>query len=444
MSLGACRAEGEMGRESGSLEEPEISGLVQKPENVPEGDFANYLCTYGYLYHQKDMLEDHRRMQCYYDAIFTNKECFANKAVLDVGAGSGVLALWAVQAGARIAYAVEATYIAQQAKRLAKHHGVGDRVDVRQCYLEEVDLPENVDIILSEFMGYFLLRESMFDTILHARDKYLKEGGAIFPSHCRMFIAPMHTQAADNKVKEFHDSVDGWQSFVQTTRSTYGIDMSCLTEDYEKEQRGYFLQTAAWIETSPSQLLGPAYVIKQIDLHTASLESVQGVNSSFRFRLRGGGSEGALVNAFCGWFDVHFNGSADCPVNTTIELSTAPEYGHCTHWGQQALFVEPPIEGRDGEELEGRITIVKHKENRRLLDIGMVVSHKSPEQVGEHNHQQHSSSSDKAGDSGGSEKSADGAPRHHQHHLYFPANGDDGLKQQQGVVDQRSFAWHVD
>lgn len=423
--------------EEKELQSPEIEGLVQKPENVPEGDFANYLCTYGYLYHQKDMLEDQRRMKCYYDAIFTNKECFADKAVLDVGAGSGILAIWAVQAGARMAYAVEATYMAYHAKRLAEHNGVADRVDVRQCYLEECELPERVDVIISEFMGYFLLRESMFDTILYARDTYLKPGGAIFPSHCRMFIAPMNTNAADTKVKDFHESVDAWHTFVQNTSHMYGVDLSCLSDDYEREQRGYFLQTAAWIEASPSQLLGPPFLIKEIDLNTASLADVQGVESNFRFRLRGGGAEGSVVNAFCGWFDVHFRGSAQCQVQSPIELSTEPEYGHCTHWGQQAFFVEPPIEGRDGDELEGRITVVKHKENRRLLDIGMVVSHKSHEQMQEQM-PQHKRFNEHTHDLGPDGAEADG---------YAAPDGDtadDITALGEGVVEQRSFAWHLD
>jgi len=38
-----------------------------------------------------------------------------------------------------------------------------------------------VDIIISEWMGYFLFYESMLDTVLFARDRWLVEGGLIFP-----------------------------------------------------------------------------------------------------------------------------------------------------------------------------------------------------------------------------------------------------------------------
>ena len=46
--------------------------VVKKPEDIGDADFANYFCTYGYLYHQKDMLEDQNRMTAYSDAVRLN------------------------------------------------------------------------------------------------------------------------------------------------------------------------------------------------------------------------------------------------------------------------------------------------------------------------------------------------------------------------------------
>ena len=46
--------------------------------------------------------------------------------------------------------------------------------------MEEVELPvDRVDIIISEWMGYFLLYEAMLDSVLFARDKYLAPGGNV-------------------------------------------------------------------------------------------------------------------------------------------------------------------------------------------------------------------------------------------------------------------------
>ena len=61
--------------------------------------------------------------------------------------------------------------------------------------LEEAVLPiQEFDIIISEWMGYFLLYESMLDTVLLARDKYLKPGGLIFPDHAMLYLAAIEDQ----------------------------------------------------------------------------------------------------------------------------------------------------------------------------------------------------------------------------------------------------------
>lgn len=61
--------------------------------------------------------------------------------------------------------------------------------------LEETTLPiQQFDIIISEWMGYFLLYESMLDTVLLARDKYLKPEGLIFPDIASIYMAAIEDQ----------------------------------------------------------------------------------------------------------------------------------------------------------------------------------------------------------------------------------------------------------
>jgi type I protein arginine methyltransferase len=128
--------------------------------------------SYASLYHQKQMLTDHRRMQAYYSAIMENKALFAGKRVLDVGTGSGILALWCAKAGASKVFAVEFTDMANHARKLVEANGVGDIVEVIQSSVEDLKLDGPVDIIVSEWMGYFLLRESMMDSVVRARDAW--------------------------------------------------------------------------------------------------------------------------------------------------------------------------------------------------------------------------------------------------------------------------------
>jgi protein arginine N-methyltransferase 1 len=61
-----------------------------------------------------------------------------------------------------------------QARQIVDDNGLTDKITLIQGKMEEVQLPvPQVDIIISEWMGYFLLYESMLDTVLVARDKYL-------------------------------------------------------------------------------------------------------------------------------------------------------------------------------------------------------------------------------------------------------------------------------
>ena len=80
--------------------------------------------------------------------------------------------------------------IIEKAKEIVEVNGMSDKITLLQGKMEEVELPfPKVDIIISEWMGYFLLYESMLDTVLYARDKYLAPQGLIFPDKATIFMA---------------------------------------------------------------------------------------------------------------------------------------------------------------------------------------------------------------------------------------------------------------
>lgn len=95
-------------------------------------------------------------------------------------------------------------------------------VEVIQGTIETVDLPEKVDIIISEWMGYFLLRESMLDSVLIARDKFLKPGGALYPSHARMYFAAIRASAAEAWRLEYQVSFDS-AGYVQCPQAEASV-----------------------------------------------------------------------------------------------------------------------------------------------------------------------------------------------------------------------------
>lgn len=163
------------------------------------------------------MLRDDVRTRAYQRAIEENPQDFKDKVVLDIGCGTGILSIFAARAGAKHVYAVENAEIALFAQKIISKNGLADKITVLKGKMEEIELPvKHVDIIISEWMGYFLLYESMLDSVLWARDRYLKPDGKMLPDKATMFVALTEDAQFKDDKRTFWDDV-------------YGVDMSCLT-----------------------------------------------------------------------------------------------------------------------------------------------------------------------------------------------------------------------
>jgi len=369
-------------------------------EKAKATDFANYFCSYAQLYHQKQMLQDHNRMAAYHSAILGNQEVFRDKVVMDIGTGSGILAVWAAQAGARKVYAIEYTDMAKHAVKVMKANNVDHIVTVIQSSVEEVELPiekdeleiernsdgDNdsmrcVDIIVSEWMGYFLLRESMLDSIIRARDKFLKKStGLMFPSHCTMYVAPVSDESERKATaNEYAAAMSDWHDFEQTTSQVYGVDMGVLEKDYDREQKEYYMLSSRWTELPSEAVLDEPKRVKYFDMMTCTIADSRGIakdeeEATFDFDISGDESPGP-ISGIAGWFTSDFRSRTDAAGAAAPKLlhpaflSTGPEQGF-THWGQQTFYFLNSIPTLHGEttRLQGKLEMMRTKENSRLYN----------------------------------------------------------------------------
>jgi protein arginine N-methyltransferase 1 len=351
-----------------AIELDDTSPIMQGGEAAKAADFANYFCSYAYLYHQKQMLMDHVRMKAYHTAIVGNPSLFEGKVVLDVGTGSGVLAIWAAQAGASKVFACEFTDMANHARKLVEANGLSDVVEVIQSSVEDLQLPCQVDIIVSEWMGYILLRESMLDSVIRARNRWLKPGGAMFPSHATMlFSAVSFEEDREHKINEYCSSMRDWEGFSEQMSSMYNVKMDALTPSFKKEQQDYYVYSGLWTELKPEHVIGQPVVIKRLDLHTCTMKDSEGVDP-INFRLDV--PFDSTVSGFAGWFTVDFNGSKDMPVSQRVVLSTGPEAGY-THWGQQVFYLKDAIDCSAGMSFEGELSMTRQDKNKRLYNLNL-------------------------------------------------------------------------
>ena len=160
------------------LKETQAAGTAdaaQKQEKV-DGD---YFSSYDDVEVHRLMIRDRARTEAYQRAITGNQYYFKDKIVMDVGAGTGVLSLFAMKAGAKKVFAVEASPLADVLMEIVKVNDDEGIIEVIKGKAEEIDLKDNikVDIIISEWMGFYLLHESMLDSVILARDKHLADEG---------------------------------------------------------------------------------------------------------------------------------------------------------------------------------------------------------------------------------------------------------------------------
>ena len=164
---------------------------------------------------------------------------------MDVGAGSGILSFFAAMAGARRVYAVEASAMSEHCARLlAGNPRLRDVVVIVNGKVEEVEIPEKVDVMVSEPMGTLLYNERMIESYLLARDRFMRrddaggvgEGGSssdfgsggaglslrgkMFPGGGRVHCAPF---ADETLWREIKDKAHFWG-----TEDFYGVDLTPL------------------------------------------------------------------------------------------------------------------------------------------------------------------------------------------------------------------------
>lgn len=263
------------------------------------------------------MLSDHARTDAYRRAIEAMVQ--PGMVVLDVGTGTGILSLFAARAGAERVFAVDNSGIIRVAERIAAANNLSDRIEFRRGLVEEVELPGQVDMIISEWMGFFALAEHMFLSVLHARDRFLARGGWMMPSRIKLCIVPVQ----DPKLHK-EEGLGMWEQPV------YGFDYAPMT-DYELGD----LSTTSQVAKDTHPLAKPA-VVADIDCRTARSGDFF-FDSANTFEIL----EDGVVHGFVGHFEAE--------LAPGVVLSTAADQP-LTHW-RQSWFPVRARQVRAGDQL---------------------------------------------------------------------------------------------
>lgn len=247
--------------------------------------------------------------------------------------------MFSSKAGAKKIFAVDQSEIIFYAMEIAQRNQVKN-IGFVKGRLENMELPlaegEKVDIIVSEWMGYFLLFEGMLDSVIHARDKYLKPGGLLLPNRCTINLLGLGDE-------ERHSEYIGFWNNV------YGYDMSALQSQVLKE---------AIVETCRNEhVLSDPVIIADLNMHQVDY-TYPNFTYDFELKIKKSGK----FTAFVGYFDTHF----DLP--RSLNFTTGP-HSTPTHWKQVVFYIKDPVPIQNGDIVRGQFECSRGKSDARALCI---------------------------------------------------------------------------
>ncbi|VAH27500.1 unnamed protein product [Triticum turgidum subsp. durum] len=302
----------------------------------------NYFGSYSSFGIHREMLGDKVRTDAYRDALLDNPSLMNGATVLDVGCGTGILSLFAAKAGASRVVAVDGSAkMSSVATQVTKNNGLlydenaqtkqkgsPQVISVVHTKAEELDHkivvpPNGFDVLVSEWMGYCLLYESMLSSVIYARDHFLKPGGAILPDTATILGAGFGRGGT---------SLPFWEN-------VYGFDMSCIG----KEVTGSSARFPVVDVLDSKDIVTDTAVLHYFDLATMK-ESEMDFTASLELRLPESGAAAVPGVTWCHgivlWFDTGFT-DRFCK-DKPVVLSTSP-FSTPTHWSQTIFTFEEPV-----------------------------------------------------------------------------------------------------
>ncbi|MBA7520638.1 hypothetical protein ES705_12734 [subsurface metagenome] len=162
------------------------------------------------------MLYDNERVEKYNKAI---KEIIKpGDVVVDIGTGTGLLAFLCLKAGAKRVHAIERSSAIDWAKQIAAKNGLSDKIIFHNKDSRECDLPEKVNVVISELIGHIAFEEGMAESLFDAKERFLVEDGVMLPERVELKVALVE------ETEIYKECVECWQDIE-------GVDYSFMREE---------------------------------------------------------------------------------------------------------------------------------------------------------------------------------------------------------------------
>lgn len=237
---------------------------------------------------------------------------------------------------------MEASELAKIAKEVAIENNVQHVIKVIQCRIEDLSPNEipKVDVIVSEWMGFYLVHEGMLESVLFARDHFLHEKGYLFPSTAILYASPCYLSS----MFTFWDDV-------------FGVNMKCIGNHYRKIKSA----KPEIVLVNQEDLLADKKVIAWMDLYTISLEEINALGNDQYVSVC---NKDGTMQGICIWFSVLFPDGS--------ELCTEPNE-HPTHWKQTVIVLPVDIKVERDEPVAFNLKINKDDAKERSYNLELIL-----------------------------------------------------------------------
>ncbi|XP_018527453.1 protein arginine N-methyltransferase 2 isoform X2 [Lates calcarifer] len=251
-----------------------------------------YFGSYGTLRLHLEMLSDKSRTEAYRQVILSNSASLRNKVVMDLGCGTGIISMFCAQ-------------LAQPS-----------------------------------------VFEFMVESVLLVRDRWLREGGVMWPSSAALTLVPCQADSY------YAEKMAFWEQ-------PYGLDFTPLQPLAQQE---FFTKPKFSHLIEPNDCLTAPCDVICLDMYTLQVKDLEEIKGQFHFCVEKSG----VFHGFTAWFTVHFESLETG--GATVELNTGPN-SEPTHWKQTLFMLDRPISVYAGDLISGNIVLYRNPVWRRHMTV---------------------------------------------------------------------------
>ncbi|MCW8132898.1 MAG: methyltransferase domain-containing protein [Planctomycetota bacterium] len=276
--------------------------------------------TQNSIKEHKRYLQDSRRLRQYGAAL--SKIISPGAVVVDLGAGTGILGLLALQCGAAKVYALDSTGMLEVCRAVAGANGFGDRVIPLRGQSRDLELPERADVVVCDQLAPMGFEAGLIECLVDAKQRLLKPGGHLMPRAVRFYLAQVTSP-------RLYASVSCWETSVGSLALS-GV-------------RSWAANSLYWEDVRPDELPLPPQLAGCVTLAEA-------VPATLELAAAWTAGMSGVMHGLGGWFEA--------ALTEDVAVTNGPLAKEPIDREQTFLPLESPLDFSAGDRLSAQVRIV--------------------------------------------------------------------------------------